>query len=220
MIAILTAMEKEYDLVKSALSSPKYEGNYSDDVCFGWIGHEYVILVKTGIGKVNAAYALSSLLERQHGIERVISLGCAGAAVPTLKVGDIVIGNAFCYHDVWCGAPFTEGQVQGLPSVFHSSFSEIKDNVYIHGTIASGDWFVQDKGKIQAIIDYLPKCYNIVAVDMESAALAHVCYIKGLPFVSIRVISDNPLNTNQNEQYSKFWDYMAQKCFQSLIDII
>lgn len=219
MIAILTAMGKEFDIVKSALSPSMYK-SCSKDMCYGWLNNKFVIAIKTGIGKVNATYALTNLLATQHGIEKVFSLGCAGAVIPDLRIGDIVIGNSYCYHDVWCGEPCKEGQVQGQPAVYHSSF-ETLDTKDIHlGMIASGDWFVQNREKAETILNYLPSTYNIIAVDMESAALAQVCHISGIPFVSVRVISDNPLLPKQEKQYSDFWDEIAKKCFTSLLQII
>lgn len=207
-ILLVTAMDKEYDIILKA----KEKGSISKDRIF---------LMKTGIGKVNAAGSLSEFLASADHIDRVISVGCAGAAVSSLNVGDIVIGNSYCYHDVYCGEPNENGQVQGLPSVFPSSFMWIKGiENYKLGAIASGDWFVNSREKIESIINFLPKPYNICAIDMESAALAQVCYKKGIEFTSIRIISDNPLLPKQKEQYDNFWDKIAEKVFDELYKIL
>lgn len=208
-ILIVTAMDKEYELVLKAMND-------------GVINKRNTIyLMKTGIGKVNAASSLAEFLCSVDHIDRVISIGCAGAANSMLKVGDIVIGNSYCYHDVYCGEPNTNGQIQGMPAVFPSSFMWIKDiERYKLGAIATGDWFVNTREKVEAILNFLPKSYNICAIDMESAAFAQVCYKKDIEFTSIRVISDNPLFSSQQKQYDTFWDDMAEKAFSELYKIL
>lgn len=217
MIVIATAMDKEYELVKKRLEEPSIEDGKQE----GILKDKQILLYKSGIGKVNAAFGLAYLLYSLDNVERVISVGCAGAAVPDLNVGDIVIGNSYCYHDVFCGSPNANGQVQDLPAVFPSDFSSLNGvEKYRLGTIATGDWFVTTREKVEAIKNFLPSSYNVCAIDMESAALAQVCYKKGISFTSIRVISDNPLLPRQEEQYKDFWNTMASKAFEALNNLL
>ena len=218
MIVIATAMDKEYDLIRKGLKDISIDDgeNYS-----GHLKDQKVLLFKSGIGKVNAAFGLAYLLYSLDNVERVISVGCAGAAVADLSVGDIVVGNSYCYHDVYCGEPHTNGQIQGMPAVFPSDFSSLNGaEKYRLGTIATGDWFVETREKIEAIKNFLPNTYNVCAIDMESAALAQVCYKKSIPFTSIRVISDNPLLPDQDKQYKHFWDDIAHKAFEALTKLL
>lgn len=130
MIVIVTAMDKEYDLIREWLMKSDMQNT---------------VLFKTGIGKVNAAIGLTDFLSSVANdvVTRVISVGCAGAAVAGLKPGNVVIGNSYCYHDVYCGEPNANGQVQGMPAVFPSDFSWIDmDERFRLGTIATGDKFV------------------------------------------------------------------------------
>lgn len=220
MIILTTAMQKEFDGVTALLDAPIVP---QDNACSGWLnGIREVLVVKTGIGKVNAAISLTQILERCKDVERVVSLGCAGAATPTLHAGDIVVGNSYCYYDVWCGEPNVNGQVQGMPAVLHTASTNIrnKEEVAAIGMIASGDWFVQSKEKVEDIRDYLPQLYDIVAIDMESAALAHVCCTYGVPFDAFRVISDNPLLPQQEKQYADFWQMATNKYFQILTSLV
>lgn len=218
MIILTTAMQKEFDEVTALLDAPTVP---KDNACSGWLnGVREVLVVKTGIGKVNAAMLLTQVLERYKDVDRVVSLGCAGALTPTLRVGDIVVGNSYCYHDVWCGEPNMNGQVQGMPAVFPSSFADFVEKDFTIGAFTSGDWFVQSREKVDTILDYLPQSYNIVAVDMESAALAHVCCAYGVPFVAFRVISDNPLLPKQEKQYADFWQMATSKYFQILTSLV
>lgn len=66
----------------------------------------------------------------------------------------------------------------------------------------------------------LPQLYDIVAIDMESAALAHVCCTYGVPFDAFRVISDNPLLPQQEKQYADFWQMATNKYFQILTSLV
>lgn len=211
-------MKKEFDVLSALFDNTVM---YKSDICRGSLGGiKDAVLLRTGIGKVNASMAITQALATDVHIDRVISLGCAGAAVSSLKVGDIVVGNSFCYYDVWCGEPNDNGQVQDWPLFFPSAFQDFATANCTIGAIASGDWFIQTREKIESIINYLPATSNIVAVDMESAALAHVCYQYEIPFVSIRVISDNPLLPKQEQQYEDFWESLPSKYFQILTSIL
>lgn len=206
-------MNKEYNLIQENLTDTVLERR-----CVrGLLNGKDIILTCSGIGKVNAAQSLTEVL-CDYDVKRVVSIGCAGAITTKLKVGDIVIGNSYCYHDVYCGAPNENGQVQDMPAVFPSDFNWIKGiEKYYLGTIATGDWFVNTREKAETIKSYLPTYYNVCAVDMESAALAQVCYKEKVKFTSIRIISDNPLLPNQDKQYKGFWDNMAENVFNVLI---
>ena len=222
-IGIICAMSKEYDLLMDNLYNRK---KVSDNSFYGTTtsdGGKSVFVTMSGIGKVNAALCAQKMIDR--GVLNIISLGVAGAADETMQVGDVVIGNSYCYHDVWCGSPNKPGQIQGLPSVFPSAFGKCldkftNDNHVRFGAIATGDWFVQTMEKVEEIKKFLPSTHNLQAIDMESAAIAQVCYKENIPFLSVRVISDNPLHPNQQEQYDGFWDDMAKKSFETLFKII
>ena len=78
------------------------------------------------------------------------------------------------------------------------------------GLIVSGDWFVDTKEKMRAILTLFPEA---TAVDMESCSIAQTCHVYGVPFVSMRVISDVPLRDNKAAQYFDFWDRLADESF-------
>ena len=221
-IGVLCAMQKEYDLLYSKLHNRHMLANGILSATTHENGGHGLYVMKCGIGKVNAALSAQKLIN--YGVLNIISVGVAGGASTSVLVGDIVIGNSYCYHDVWCGEPNRNGQVQGFPAVFPSSFGKWLEKIkgdYVHlGTIATGDWFVQTRKKMESILSYLPKEYNVLAVDMESAAIAQVCYNENVPFMSVRVISDNPLLPEQHKQYDGFWDKMAEKSFDTLYNII
>ena len=80
------------------------------------------------------------------------------------------------------------------------------------GLIVTGDWFVDTVEKMRSIIGNFP---DAMAVDMESAAIAHTCKLQDTPFISFRIISDIPLKEGNTEQYYNFWETMANKSFNA-----
>jgi len=227
-LSIIVAMQSEFDLVKNIfdLTKPKenYEEIFENNISFikGKIAENEVVLMKSGIGKVNAAVQLSELINIFQP-DFVINTGVAGGIDKSLKVGDIVISEKCAYHDVWCGEG-KWGQVQGLPLYFESSevlLQKLKtissENTYF-GLICTGDQFITQNAVLQQIKQNFP---TSLAVDMESAAMAHVCYLRKIPFVSIRVISDTPFMEKENiNQYFDFFQTAPKLTFEILKKLI
>ncbi len=85
------------------------------------------------------------------------------------------------------------------------------------GLVASGDIFVSRREEVDRILSVCP---GAIAVDMESAAIAHVCHAKSVPFVCIRVISDTPGSTDNIAQYENFWNDAPAHTFATLKTLI
>ena len=183
-----------------------------------------VIVEKCGIGKVNAALGVQRMIV-EHRPDCIISSGCAGGNGDDVQVKDVVVSTELAYHDVYCGTAIDNstqyGQVQGLPARFKAApyllqkSTELSAKVSplrIHpGLIVTGDWFVDSKEKMRSIIEKFP---DARAVDMESAAIAHTCYLHKVPFISFRVVSDVPLRDTDASQYHDFWAQVAAQSFQ------
>ena len=171
----------------------------------GRIGRHEVVLAQCGIGKVNAAVGTLTLIENFHP-SLIINTGVAGGTGAGARVMDVVAATAVAYHDVWCGPDTEWGQAADCPRLFEcplpdSAFHGIELK---RGLIASGDIFVGDGATVDRIRSIYPEA---VAVDMESAAVAQVCYLKDVPCVVLRVISDTPGAEPDNAtQYMNFWD--------------
>ena len=188
-----------------------------------------VILQKSGIATVNAAIQAVEMI-RQYKPDCIISSGCAGGNGDDVNIQDVVVSTELVYHDVYCGTAIGHsiyGQVQGLPprfpadpyllqkaqqlSIVNSQLSIVNSQFSIHpGLIVTGDWFVDTKEKMREIVGHFPEAK---AVDMESCAIAQVCYIYKVPFISFRVISDIPLRDTDASQYHDFWNTIAQNSF-------
>ena len=185
----------------------------------GCINGNEIVLWKCGIGKVNAAIGTMRLIEQDHP-DCIISTGLAGGIDNCLHVMDVVIGSQTAYHDVWCGMGNELGQVQGLPTRFDAdkqllqcaqAVSEAGQYPAVSGLICTGDQFITDKSELAKIKAKFP---DALACEMESAAIAHTCYLHQVPFLSIRVVSDTPGNTdNHQQQWTDFLATMSDQSF-------
>ena len=205
-IGIIVAMDKELEQLRQVFQGSE------------------VIVEKCGIGKVNAALGVQRMIV-EHRPDCIISSGCAGGNGDDVQVKDVVVSTELAYHDVYCGTAIDNstqyGQVQGLPARFKAApyllqkSTELSAKVSplrIHpGLIVTGDWFVDSKEKMRSIIEKFP---DARAVDMESAAIAHTCYLHKVPFISFRVVSDVPLRDTDASQYHDFWAQVAAQSFQ------
>ena len=214
-IGIIIAMDIEYRKVAEAL------GGGSEGV----IGGNDVVLWQCGIGKVNAAVGTMQLIA-QHHPDCIISTGLAGGIDASLKVKDVVLGEQTAYHDVWCGEGNEWGQVQGLPARFDadSRLLEAASKVRVEGITAhkglmcTGDQFITDRATQQSIKQRFPEA---LACEMESAAIAQTCHLMQVPFLSLRVISDTPGNTDDHQQqWTDFLAEMGEQSFRFLLQYL
>ncbi len=215
-IGVLTAMSVEYRQVAAMLQDAETVKSGPQEFLVGSLGESKVVLLQCGIGKTNAATGVTNLIMTFHP-DYVISTGVAGGIDTRLDVMDVVIGKEVCYHDVYCGDNCDPGQVQGLPRLFKGDerlvelASTLKTDVHIvSGLICSGDQFITNRDELDIIKGKYPQG---LAVDMESGAIAQVCHLWSIPFLSFRIISDTPGVKAHFKQYLNFWDTMADKSF-------
>lgn len=223
MIGIISAMQSEHDQLAARLQEKNVIERGRLTFVTGRIGQNDVVLAKSGIGKVNAALGAAALLDA-FPLEALISTGVAGGIDPVLQVTDVVASSRLAYHDVWCGDGNAYGQVQGLPLYFEADHrmllaalslnetGQLESRIH-RGLICTGDQFISNRDELQVIKNRFPEA---LAVDMESAALAHTCYLRGVPFISFRIISDTPGAHEENfAQYLDFWKTMADRSFHT-----
>lgn len=196
-IAVIGAMEQEVEALRLAIEDSQTEIIAKSEYTVGkYAGHD-VILLKSGIGKVNAAMSTSILLEKFNP-DMVINTGSAGGFDASLEVGAIVISDEVRHHDVDVTAfGYEMGQVPDLPAAFKSderlrtlaeeTVTELGEHQYATGLIATGDSFMSDSERVELVRGYFPQ---MKAAEMEAAAVAQVCYQFEVPFVIIRSLSD------------------------------
>lgn len=211
-IGLIVAMDKEYALLRDYIV-PRYNiTNRHTTIAVGVIGNTKVALVKSGIGKVNAAITSQYLIEHFNP-ELIINTGVAGG-LRDVSVGDVVTAENVSYYDTWCGPGTEIGTADGCPELLPC---KVLGNVK-NGIFASGDMFVCENGLIKTIKERVP---NAIAVDMESGAIAQVCYKNGVEFSCVRIISDTPDEQSDNVcQYENFWSEAPQLLFGAVIDVV
>ena len=231
-IAIIVAMQSEFNLVSNILENAESREIGGAKALVGELFGKQIILLKSGIGKVNAAMQVTSLIAEMHP-DYIINSGVAGGVGEGMHQGDIVVGTETCYHDVWCGEG-EWGQVQGFPLKFSANehLLEVMNNVQcimhnaqlnlnsrlVFGLICTGDQFISDLVILRGIKRNFP---DGKAVDMESAAIAQVCYVKNVPFMSLRIVSDTPgMETDNTAQYLDFFAEAPKMTFAVLRQLI
>lgn len=215
-IGVLVAMSVEYRQIAAILQDTEKVQSGPQEFLVGVVGESKVVLLQCGIGKTNAASGVTNLIMTFHP-DCIISTGVAGGIDTKLDVMDVVVGKEVCYHDVNCGDDCDPGQVQGLPKFFKCDerlvgiASSLQTDVHIvPGLICTGDQFITNHDEMNVIKEKYPQG---LAVDMESGAIAQVCHLWNVPFISFRIISDTPGVKAHFEQYLNFWDTMADKSF-------
>ncbi|XBC39410.1 MAG: 5'-methylthioadenosine/adenosylhomocysteine nucleosidase [Buchnera aphidicola (Nurudea shiraii)] len=208
-IGIIGALKKELMFLYKHIHFYKKIVIYNKEFHIGKINEIKVILIQSGVGKVLASTTCTILLQI-YKIDFIVNIGTAGSLSTQLKPGAIILPNSTCYHDINLTAfGYDLGQIKGFPKKFLvnnylTKFIEIcllKLRIcYYKGLIISGDSFV-DK---QSYKKRLKKCFpKAIAVDMESTAIAQVCYQFNKPFLTIKVISDFS-NNNSVLDFKKF----------------
>lgn len=196
-IAVIGAMEEEVELLRTTLENTTTETIANSEYTQGTYKDKDVILLKSGIGKVNAAMSTTILLEKYQP-DVVINTGSAGGYDENLDVGAIVISDEVRHHDVDATIfGYEMGQVPQMPvgfkadarlmEVAEQAVAEVGEHQSATGLITTGDSFMNDPVRVETVRNYFP---TMKAVEMEAAAVAQVCYQFATPFVVIRALSD------------------------------
>lgn len=193
-IGILCAGDREVAPFLDELKEPVTTEKAMLKFYEGKLGGMYVVSLYSGVCKVNAAIAAQILIDAFH-VDCIINAGVAGGIDPALDLFDTVIATECVYHDV---APeiLTEFH-PWMESVFFKSDESLLDAAKIaaerlnmqdrlhFGRMATGEAFITDEGRQEIISGFSP-----LTVDMETAAVAHVCYVNKVSFIAIRSITD------------------------------
>lgn len=231
IVGIIGAMSIEIDLLKKNLkpgtgSAEVQEINAGGLVFYcGQLDGIAVVLVRSGVGKVNAALCAQRLV-MQFSVTHIINTGIAGAMAGGLAVLDFVVSKDAVYHDMDAtGFGYKITQIPQMKrSVFVANkamldaainaFSQLKESSahkLIVGRVASGDQFInakETKNRIKSICR--PAC-----VEMEGAAIAHAAYVNKTPFIVIRCMSD--MADDNGERTYAFHEEKAAKLSAKLV---
>lgn len=197
VIGLIGAMDEEVAVIKTWMEDVREEHIAGCDFFIGKFENKQVVLLKSGIGKVNAALSTTLLLSI-YKPDYVINIGSAGGYDLDLQVGDVVISDRVVHHDVDVTAfGYARGQVPQMPETFAADTSLVdKARDAVHavtdvqakvGLIGTGDVFMNDPSRVESVRFAFP---SLIAVEMEAAAVAQVCYKFDVPFVVVRSLSD------------------------------
>lgn len=227
MIGVIGAMPEEIELTKKNMSETNTKTIGSMQYHIGKIYDEPVVLCLSGIGKANAA-AAAAILIHVFNAQMLIFTGVAGGVQPYLNIGDIVIGTDFLYHDFdvhalgYAISEIPQEKISLFPANAFISETVLKiakdafGNHCIHrGRIVSGDQFIASNEKIT----FLREKFNAFAVDMESAAVAHIACKHNVPCCIIRSISDKA-DSEASPTYKFFFAEAAQKSAYLVAELI
>lgn len=210
-IGIIVAMSKELRLILPLLEGHAEETHGKTVFHIGTLGERRVVAMECGIGKVNAAMGATLMIEHFHP-ELVINTGVAAGAGEDVAVMDAVVATAVVHHDFWCiGEEW--GHVPGSPRMLPAiTFEGVVEAPNVkRGLIASGELFISSRQEVETIKGRFP---GVLAIDMESAAIAQVCALMDVPFFCMRVISDSPWCSHDNSrQYEDFWEDAPRQSF-------
>jgi len=160
----------------------------------GTISNVEVVVLFSGVCKVNAAIATQILIDTYH-VNTIINAGVAGGMNEKLEIFDTVISTEVAYHDVapniltefhpWLETVFFKAD-KGLLNVAKKAVDKLEQNYKVFwGRMVTGEAFVADEGR-----EKINEQFEPLTVDMETASIAHVCYVNSIPFIAVRSITD------------------------------
>ena len=195
---IIGAMELEVEQLKSKMTVSKIVTKAGMEFFEGTLNGASVVVVRSGIGKVNAALCVQILVDLFE-VTHIINTGVAGSLNAALDIGDILISKDAIHHDMDTtifGYQLGEVPQMGtrefqaderLMNLAKNSCEKVNEGIHaIVGRVVSGDQFISSKEvKERLIANFQGDC-----AEMEGASIAHGAYLNKIPFVIIRAISD------------------------------
>ena len=218
-IGIIGAMDIEVAGLKADMEIKREIRKAKMDFCEGVLKGHDVVVVKSGIGKVNAAVCTQILVD-EFQVDAVINTGIAGSLNAKIDIGDIVISTDVVHHDMDAvNFGYEPGQIpqmdvfsfaadETLAKLAEEACLEVNPEISVfHGRIVSGDQFVADK----AVKGRIVNLFHGYCTEMEGASIAQAAYLNEVPFVILRAISDKA-DDSASEDYPTFEKKAAQHC--------
>ena len=211
MLGIIGAMEVEVKELREMMENPQAQTVAGMTFYQGTIKGKEVVVVRSGIGKVNAGICSQILVDR-YQVEGIINTGIAGSLRNEINIGDIVLATVAVQHDVDAtgfGYPLGEIPQMGikefpadekLRALAEECSKKANPDIQVFcGRVASGDQFISNKEKKNWIQDN----FDAYCTEMEGAAIAPAAYLNNIPYLVVRAISDKA-DDSANMDYSEF----------------
>lgn len=198
MLGIIGAMEVEIESLKQKMNNVMTRNIAGMAFCSGMLNNKKVVVVRSGVGKVNAALCTQALVDN-YDVKAIINTGIAGSLKSEINIGDIVLSTDMVQHDM--DATGFGYDIGVIPQMEVSNFGaddnlrklalkccqQVNPDISVfEGRIVSGDQFVSDKEKKNWIFEH----FQGYCTEMEGAAIAQGAYLNGVPFLIVRAISD------------------------------
>ena len=203
VIGIIGAMEEEVAALKEAMEIEAVHEQASMVFCKGKLCGKDVVLVRSGIGKVNAGICAQILVDK-FNVDMLINTGIAGSLNPAIDIGDMVISADAVHHDMDATIfgdaigqvprmdvrffPADMTLVEKAKAANEKANPDIKTFV---GRVASGDQFISSQEVKEKIVEN----FGAYCTEMEGAGIAHAAYLNKVSYVIIRAISDKADNS-------------------------
>lgn len=227
-LGIIGAMEMEIETLKKEMKIEEIKEHASMQFYRGTLDKTEVVVVRCGVGKVNAALCVQTLVDLFE-VSCIINTGVAGSLSGQLKIGDIVISSAAIHHDVDVRIfGYALGEVPGLKTVEFKASEELialsekccrevnPDTNVVVGKIVSGDSFVSNRETKDALFSN----FHALCAEMEGASVAQSAFLNHVPFVIIRAISDQAdENDKDMDDYPTFERKAAIHCAKLVREI-
>ena len=226
-IGIIGAMEVGVATLKSNMAVKNTVKKASMEFYEGTIGNTEVVVVRSGIGKVNAGICVQILIDL-FNVTHVINTGIAGSLNADINIGDIVLSTDACYHDVDVTVfGYKKGEIPQIGAATFEADKELREKAkasikkaapdigVFEGRVCSGDQFISSAEIKDAII----KEHGGLCTEMEGAAIAQASYLNNTPFLIIRAISDKA-DGGAEVDYPTFEAKAAKDCAAIVMEII
>ncbi|MCD8121672.1 MAG: 5'-methylthioadenosine/adenosylhomocysteine nucleosidase [Clostridiales bacterium] len=211
MLGIIGAMAQEVEQLKQEMASPEIVTVAGMDFYKGRIGGREAVVVRSGIGKVNAGVCAQVLVDR-FGVSGIVNTGIAGSLCAQINIGDLVLSTDLVQHDMNAtGFGYPVGQIPQMPVFSFEADARLRalakeccEKVnpglgVFEGRIVSGDQFISSGEKK----DWLIREFSGMCAEMEGAAVAQAAWLNGIPFLIVRAISDKA-DDSANMDYETF----------------
>ncbi len=226
-IGIIGAMEVEVETLKSKMNIKNTVKKASMEFFEGTIGNTDVVVVRSGVAKVNAGICVQILVDL-FNVTHVINSGVAGSLDARINIGDIVLSTDACYHDVDATVfGYKKGEVPQLGTAAFTADSGLREKAkaaiksaapdlgVFEGRVCSGDQFISSS----EVKDRIKKDFDGMCTEMEGAAIAQGCYLNNVPFLIIRAISDKA-DGSDIVDYPVFEAKAAKDCAALVLEMI
>lgn len=198
MIGIIGAMEEEVSQLVNKMTDIEKTEIAGMTFNKGLINNKELVVVKSGIGKVNAAMC-TQILATYFKVDTVINTGVAGSLRNEINIGDVVVSIDALQHDMDAtGFGYKPGVIPRMKTSIFEADKKLIDAAeaackkavpeigVFRGRVVSGDQFITDKAVKERLIDL----FDGSCTEMEGAAIAQAAYLNNIPFLIIRAISD------------------------------